>query len=120
MRHLQQFASPTLIQSIALPIAIAGRDMVRSFSILLVGSISQSEFSPQIGIAETGSGKTLAFAVPALASFHGETVRPRFPRVVVLAPTRELAVQTAKVFDELGASLGVRTACVYGGASARV
>tara|TARA_B110000090_G_C13384622_1_gene447204 strand:- start:1567 stop:2889 length:1323 start_codon:yes stop_codon:yes gene_type:complete len=87
------FAAPTPIQAQAWPILIAERDV--------------------IGIAETGSGKTLAFLLPAIARF-GRTKQNRgdAPTMLVVAPTRELAMQTAEVADQLPM---IRSICVYGG-----
>lgn len=71
-----------------------------------------------VGIAETGSGKTLAFAVPALSSMVNSSVSQqnrRTPRMLVLAPTRELAMQSDVVLQEFGAVTGLRSLVVYGG-----
>jgi ATP-dependent RNA helicase DBP3 len=69
-----------------------------------------------VGIAETGSGKTLAFAMPALTSMLAEkTETRRLPRMLVLAPTRELAMQSDQVLQEFGAVAGLRSLVVYGG-----
>lgn len=83
---------PTPIQRQALPILLAGRDM--------------------IGQARTGSGKTLAFALPAI-----EAVRPgiRQVQVLVLTPTRELAVQVGSVFEQASAGRRISTTLVFGG-----
>ncbi len=62
--------------------------------------------------AATGSGKTLAFALPLLNTWQGEH---RSPRVLVLAPTRELALQTARETIHFGALVGVETASLVGG-----
>ena len=64
----------------------------------------------------TGTGKTLSFALPILERLLARKERlahGRVPRVLVLAPTRELALQTAKEFETLGQHLA--TLCVYGG-----
>jgi len=70
-----------------------------------------------VGIAETGSGKTLAFSIPALSSMAKN--RPassrRKPSMLVLSPTRELAMQVEVVIKEYGAVLGMRSLCLYGG-----
>jgi len=86
------YTVPTPIQDQAIPIAMDGKDV--------------------LGIAQTGTGKTLAFAVPLiqrLAKFGGMGL--------ILAPTRELALQIDEVFQALGRSIGVRTAVLIGGAS---
>jgi ATP-dependent RNA helicase DeaD len=84
--------SPTPIQAQALPPLLAGRDL--------------------IGQARTGSGKTLAFAIPAL-----ELVEPRqrAVQVLVLVPTRELAVQVGGVCTALGAARRVAPVLIFGG-----
>jgi ATP-dependent RNA helicase DeaD len=70
-----------------------------------------------IGQAKTGSGKTAAFAIPIL-----QFVDPRLRRVqaLVLAPTRELAVQIAEETKKLGAYTGVKTVAIYGGQAATI
>ena len=69
-----------------------------------------------IGQAQTGSGKTLAYALPMLQS-----IDPQLRQVqgLVLAPTRELAVQVAGEFERLARHLPSRTMAVYGGSSMR-
>jgi ATP-dependent RNA helicase DBP3 len=69
-----------------------------------------------VGIAETGSGKTLAFGLPALSamSFEGTSKR-RLPRMLVLAPTRELAMQSHEVLAEFGALVDLNSLVIYGG-----
>lgn len=88
------FKKPTPIQACAWPPALSGRDVV--------------------GIAETGSGKTLAFGIPALARLLSSagSVVGKGPRALVVAPTRELALQTYDVLSPLDA---VRCAAVFGG-----
>lgn len=70
-----------------------------------------------VGIAETGSGKTLAFSIPALSLMVKN--RPvsgrRLPGMLVLSPTRELAMQVEVVIREYGAAVGMRSLVVYGG-----
>jgi ATP-dependent RNA helicase DBP3 len=91
-----KFTTPSPIQAQSWPILTAHRDMV--------------------GIAETGSGKTLAFGLPALSALAApETNRPRGPRLLVLAPTRELAMQSAAVLQEFGAVVGLQSLTIYGG-----
>ena len=70
-----------------------------------------------VGIAETGSGKTLAFGIPALSSMAKNLVvsKRRLPRMLVLSPTRELAMQVEVVLKEYGAVVGMRSLCLYGG-----
>ncbi|CAI0446297.1 unnamed protein product [Linum tenue] len=92
------FVEPTPIQAQGWPMALKGRDL--------------------IGIAETGSGKTLAYLLPALVHVGAQ---PRLaqgegPIVLVLAPTRELAVQIQEEAAKFGARSNTRSTCVYGGA----
>ena len=91
------FKKPSPIQAQAWPILMNKRDIV--------------------GIAETGSGKTLAFSVPALSSMftNGVASNKRLPRMLVLSPTRELAMQVEVVLKEYGAVVGMRSLVVYGG-----
>jgi ATP-dependent RNA helicase RhlB len=93
------FTRCTPIQALTLPITTAGRDVA--------------------GQAQTGTGKTLAFLVtvmnrlltrPALAERNAED-----PRALILAPTRELAIQIHKDAMKFGADLGLKFALVYGG-----
>jgi superfamily II DNA/RNA helicase len=85
--------SPLPIQSLTIPDALAGRDVS--------------------GRAPTGSGKTLAFALPLVTRL--ERGRPRRPRGLVLAPTRELAAQIATVLAKLAEVRGLRVHAFYGG-----
>ncbi len=89
-------AEPTPIQEQSIPYLLAGRDL--------------------IGQARTGSGKTLAYAVPMV-----EQCDPSERRVqaLVLAPTRELAIQVAGVTEALTAGQRLRVALLYGGRSLR-
>ncbi len=93
----RKHTTPTPIQAQAIPEVLAGRDL--------------------IAIAQTGTGKTAAFALPILHRLAGakNTVRARPPRALVLAPTRELAIQIADEFRAYGARLQLRLAVVYGG-----
>jgi ATP-dependent RNA helicase RhlE len=87
------YKTPTPIQLQAIPPILAGHDL--------------------IGIAQTGTGKTAAFILPILQHL---VKRPgRGVRVLILAPTRELAEQTHKFSIELGRHTGVRSVTVYGG-----
>ena len=88
------YEEPTPIQSEAIPPLLAGRDLV--------------------GQAATGTGKTAAFALPLLNRLEsGE--RGKSPSALVLAPTRELAVQVSEAIGKYGAGLGARVLTVYGG-----
>lgn len=89
------FSAPTAIQAAAIPILLGGRDVV--------------------GVAQTGTGKTAAFALPLLAHIDPEE---REVQALVLAPTRELAMQGAQAIESFAArSRGVDVAAVYGGSS---
>ncbi len=86
---------PFPIQAAAIPDALAGRDV--------------------LGRAATGSGKTLAFGLPMLVRLFGAPSTPRRPRGLILAPTRELAIQIETALDEPALSLGLRLATAVGG-----
>ena len=88
------YEEPTPIQREAIPPLLEGRDLV--------------------GQAATGTGKTAAFALPILHRLP-DGDRGRQPTALVLAPTRELAVQVAEAVSRYGASLGARVLAVYGG-----
>jgi ATP-dependent RNA helicase RhlE len=89
------YKTPTPIQMQSIPPIMAGKDL--------------------IGIAQTGTGKTAAFILPILQHLVG---KPRQNvRVLVLAPTRELAEQTHQVTRQLGQRTHVRSVTVYGGVS---
>ncbi|ERN06942.1 DEAD-box ATP-dependent RNA helicase 20 [Amborella trichopoda] len=92
------FVQPTPIQSQGWPMALKGRDL--------------------IGIAETGSGKTLAYLLPALVHVNAQPrlARGEGPIVLVLAPTRELAVQIQQEAEKFASHSNVRITCIYGGA----
>jgi ATP-dependent RNA helicase RhlE len=89
----QHITAPTPVQAGAIPPALEGRDV--------------------LGIAQTGTGKTLAFGLAALTRL-AETPRGR-NRMLVITPTRELAVQVHGVLNTLAGPLGLRSTCVYGG-----
>lgn len=94
----QGLIKPTTIQSQGWPIALSGKNLV--------------------GIAQTGTGKTLAYLLPAVVNIkEKKTSRGHSPRVLVLAPTRELARQIEEVAKQFYTSLNVRCLCIYGGAS---
>ena len=91
------YETPTPIQNQAIPPAMQGRDMC--------------------GIAQTGTGKTAAFALPILHRLAGNPAQPprHGCRVLVLAPTRELASQIADSFNAYGKNLKLRVDTVFGG-----
>ena len=70
-----------------------------------------------VGIAQTGSGKTLSFLLPAIVHINAQPYLERGdgPIVLVLAPTRELAVQIQQEADKFGSTSGIKHTCVYGG-----
>ena len=68
-----------------------------------------------LGEAQTGTGKTAAFSLPALTRID---VKLRKPQMLVLAPTRELAIQVAEAIESFAANIrGLRVATLYGGQS---
>src|SRR5262245_44894642 len=86
------YVEPTPIQLRAIPLILAGRDV--------------------IGSAQTGTGKTAAFALPILSQLGGHQPRAR---VLVLEPTRELAAQVETAFRDFARFTNVRIAVVFGG-----
>ncbi len=90
-------SSPFPIQAATLPDSLAGRDV--------------------LGRGRTGSGKTLAFALPVLTrlSQSGSTRQPKRPRALILAPTRELALQIETALKPLAEALDLRTMSIFGG-----
>ncbi|KAL3232482.1 ATP-dependent RNA helicase DBP2 [Nakaseomyces bracarensis] len=91
------FDRPTSIQCQGWPMALSGRDM--------------------IGVAATGSGKTLSYCLPGIVHINAQPLLSPGdgPIVLVLAPTRELAVQIQKECSKFGKSSRIRNSCVYGG-----
>ncbi len=89
------YKEATPIQEKAIPVILEGRDL--------------------LGQAQTGTGKTGAFAIPLLNSIN---VNTKLPQVLVLVPTRELAVQVSEAFQAYAAKLkGLRVVPIYGGQS---
>jgi ATP-dependent RNA helicase DeaD len=87
------YEAPSPIQAATIPPLMAGRDLV--------------------GLAQTGTGKTAAFALPILSRLD---LAQREPQALVLAPTRELAVQVAEAFERYAESMpGVHVLPIYGG-----
>lgn len=99
LQSCSSFATPSPIQSECWAPACSGEDV--------------------IGIAATGSGKTLAFGLPALAHAQAQIAAGvadgRTPSVLMIAPTRELAVQISEVLENAGKPVGLTALCVYGG-----
>ena len=92
------YIEPTDIQQQAIPPLLEGRDLV--------------------GCAQTGTGKTAAFAIPILqklASERRESKAPRTIKALILAPTRELAIQIGDSFSTYGKNLGFKNLVIFGG-----
>lgn len=95
----EKYLTPTPIQAQTVPAGLLGRDV--------------------LGCAQTGTGKTAAFALPLLNHLgkQNRKARPNRPLVLVLAPTRELAIQIEDSFATYGRHLRLRQVLVYGGVS---
>jgi len=97
--HAAGFTRCTPIQALTLPVALTGRDVA--------------------GQAQTGTGKTGAFLVAVMNRLLTRAAVPERkdgePRAVILAPTRELAIQIDKDFRNIGRNTGLRSALIYGG-----
>lgn len=91
------FEYPTPVQEEAFPVIRSGRDM--------------------IGIAQTGTGKTLAYLIPILMKLH--YAQGRYPRALVIVPTRELVVQVCESVELLTEYMDIRCVGVYGGTNIR-
>jgi ATP-dependent RNA helicase DDX27 len=94
------FTTPTLIQQKAIPVALLGKDVV--------------------GGAQTGSGKTAAFMVPILERLLYRPKKVPTSRVLILCPTRELAMQAHSVAVKLAAYTDIKFALAVGGLSLKV
>jgi ATP-dependent RNA helicase RhlE len=94
----RDYVTPTPIQDRAIPLLLQGKDI--------------------LGVAQTGTGKTAAFAVPVLQLLETPNGR-NGPRALILAPTRELAIQIADGFKAYGANTKLRLAVIFGGVSQR-
>ncbi len=95
----ENYTTPTAIQAQTIPAAIEGRDI--------------------LGCAQTGTGKTAAFSLPILNHIGATPQRaiPYSPFVLILAPTRELAIQIDQSIRTYGKNLKFRQTLVYGGVS---
>ncbi|ASY63059.1 ATP-dependent RNA helicase [Sinorhizobium sojae CCBAU 05684] len=91
------YATPTPIQTGAIPPALQRRDI--------------------LGIAQTGTGKTASFVLPMLTLLEKGRARARMPRTLILEPTRELAAQVAENFDKYGKNHKLNIALLIGGVS---
>ena len=94
----KEYSTPTPIQEQAIPVAIVGKDL--------------------LGIAQTGTGKTAAFAIPIIEQLRDEqrdkkSKRPI--RVLVLTPTRELALQIDESFEDYGKYTNLKHTVIFGG-----
>lgn len=87
------YTEPTPIQEQAIPVALAGQDV--------------------LGIAQTGTGKTAAYTLPLLMRI--KYAQGQHPRALILAPTRELAMQISEAITQLGKYTDIRTIVLYGG-----
>ncbi len=93
----RNYTTPTPIQARAIPLLLEGRDV--------------------LGVAQTGTGKTAAFAIPVLQRLSAPANTTKKARALVLAPTRELAIQIADGFKAYGANSSQRLAVIFGGVS---
>jgi ATP-dependent RNA helicase DeaD len=91
------YEEPTPIQREAIPPLLDGKDL--------------------LGQAATGTGKTAAFALPLLQLHGAKPPEPSRPAILVLVPTRELAMQVAEAFHRYGRALGTSVLPIYGGAA---
>jgi len=91
------YTTPTPIQIAAIPVAVAGRDV--------------------LGIAQTGTGKTASFVLPMITRLETGRARAHMPRSLILAPTRELAAQVAQSFEKYGINHKLSVALLIGGVS---
>ncbi len=93
----ENYSRPTPIQTRAIPLLLEGRDL--------------------LGIAQTGTGKTAAFGLPLLQRLAAEPGKagPKGTRALILAPTRELAIQIGDALKTYGRHLGLRQAVLLGG-----
>jgi ATP-dependent RNA helicase RhlE len=98
--NTEGYTMPTPIQEQAIPVILEGKDL--------------------LGCAQTGTGKTAAFAVPLLQILYKELKNEKEPRTIkalILAPTRELAIQTGESLHAYGRYTGIRHTVIYGGVS---
>ena len=91
------YETPTPIQAQAIPVALAGRDV--------------------LGIAQTGTGKTAAFTLPMIDRLAAGRSKARMPRSLVIAPTRELADQVSASFEKYAKGRKLDWALLIGGVS---
>jgi len=91
------YTHPTPIQEQAIPIVLTGSDL--------------------LGCAQTGTGKTAAFAIPILQQLQAlpKATGPQKIKVLVLTPTRELAIQIGESFSVYGGNLNIKNLVIFGG-----
>lgn len=97
LKH-EGYTTPTPIQEISIPIILKGTDL--------------------LGCAQTGTGKTAAFAIPILQHLYldkGSDRAPRKIKVLIVTPTRELAIQIGESFGAYGRFMDVRHTVIFGG-----
>lgn len=91
------FENPTPVQEKVFPVIRSGKDMV--------------------GIAQTGTGKTLAYLIPILMKLH--YAQGKYPRALVIVPTRELVVQVCESVELLTEYMDIRCVGIFGGTNIR-
>lgn len=94
------YVEPTPIQEAAIPTILEGKDF--------------------LGCAQTGTGKTAAFAIPILQTLCGKQKvikGPKHIKALILAPTRELAIQTGESFESYGKYMNLTSTVIFGGVS---
>lgn len=97
LKH-EAYTTPTPIQEVSIPIILKGTDL--------------------LGCAQTGTGKTAAFAIPILQHLYldkGSDRAPRKIKVLIVTPTRELAIQIGESFTAYGRFMDVRHTVIFGG-----
>lgn len=91
------YSTPTPIQQQAIPVALAGRDI--------------------LGLAQTGTGKTAAFSIPIIQQLCAERSNTKRPliRALIITPTRELAIQISECIDDYAKNTNIRHCVIFGG-----
>lgn len=89
------YTHPTPIQEAVIPLILDKKDI--------------------LGIAQTGTGKTAAFCLPLIQNLYSQKQRPKEPRVLILAPTRELALQIHENFQQYSQFANLKSAAIFGG-----
>lgn len=95
----ENYEVATGIQELVIPLILDGKDVV--------------------GVAQTGTGKTAAFVLPILENMIRENHELGYTKVLVMSPTRELAIQTRDAFKDFGAGLDYRSIALLGGVKTR-